>query len=172
MTVDSLQSSDVSHLRHSRGSMDKEDALDLLEQIVPPVVQTLGLELVGLEVQRNNRTLMIEVFADRPRGGITIDECAAINRQVVNKIEEGLLIADDYSLAVSSPGLDWPLKTDKDFLRTIDRPVRFHLAEAIDGKIEYSGTVRRVEGENVMVELNEKEIAIPIKGIRKAVQVI
>lgn len=152
--------------------MDKEDALDLLEQIVPPLVKAQGLELVGLEVQRYNHTLRIEIFADRPRGGITIDECAGINRQVINKIEEGLLIADDYTLAVSSPGLDWPLKTDKDFLRAIDRPVRFHLAEAIDGKIEYSGTVRRVEGENVMVEIKEKEIAIPIKNIRKAVQIV
>ena len=152
--------------------MDREDVSQLMEEIVPPEVEAQGLELVGLKVSRRNRTFLIEVFADRERGGITIDECAAINRRIINKIESEQLLEGDYTLAVSSPGIDWPLKTEKDFLRALNRQVRFHLEEPMDGKIEYAGTIRAIEGASVIVALTQGEITIPIRNIHKAVQII
>ena len=134
--------------------------------------ESLSLELVELNIRRLGKVIQVEVFVDKETGGITMDECSAVDRQLSRYIEEKNLIADDYVVEVSSPGLDRPLKTKKDFLRAQGTEVRFHLIEMVEGKKEHSGIVKVVEEHAVYVETKKITVVIPFDKIQKAVLII
>lgn len=143
-----------------------------VEHLVAPLLEANSFELVELKVDYHNRTFKIEILADRTQGGITIEECAFLNKMIVAGIEEGQLIRDPYELAVASPGLDRPLTTQKDFLRVKDQKVRILLAEPVQEKWEYVGRVVDVFPDAVTVTVKAAQIKIPLDKIKKAVQFI
>ena len=158
-----------------------------IRAIVTPTLKVLSLELIELSVQRRTKKIAIEIIADRIGGGITIEECGQINRQLNNIIEQQQLLAadQDYVIEVCSPGLDRPLKTAVDFARMIGRQVRFCLLQAVEQKYEYVGEVKSIREQEVVISSSEEkiksqrvfsldytEIVIPLTKIGKAVQVI
>ena len=134
--------------------------------------KSLSFELVELNIRRLGKVIQVEVFVDKESGGITMDECSAVNRQLSRYLEEKNLIADDYVVEVSSPGLDRPLKIKKDFLRAKGAEVRFHLIDMIEGKKEHSGIIKTVEDNAVYVETKKITVVIPFDKIQKAVLMI
>ena len=132
----------------------------------------MAVEIVEINIRRQGRAIMVEVLADKKKGGITIDECTVINKQLSQKIEEENFIEDDYWIEVSSPGLDRPLKTEKDFMRVIGKKVRFHLSDFLENKKEYEGVIREVAGRNVFIKTKVKPLTIPLDKIVKATQII
>ena len=82
------------------------------------------------------------------------------------------MFTGNYSLEVSSPGLDRPLKTKKDFLRVSGREVVFYLSENLHGKKEHQGVIKDVSEEKVEVQTKSGLVSIPFKIINKAVQII
>lgn len=157
-----------------------EELEEKIKNISLPLVEELHLDLVELRIRRpirsrsagQGRTIVIEILADRPTGGITIEECSVLNRNIYQKIETEQLLEEEYTLEVSSPGLDRPLKTQKDFLRVIDRRVRVHLLEPLNNKREYEGQVREVNENQLVINGNAHSIAIPIEQIALARQII
>ncbi len=149
-----------------------EEIEEKIKNISLPLAEELHLDLVELKIRRQGRGIVIQILADRPRGGITIEECSALNRNIFNKIETDQLLEDEYNLEVSSPGLDRPLKTHKDFLRVTDRRVRVHLLELLNNKKEYEGLVREVNENQLILNGNAHSIVIPIEQIALARQVI
>jgi ribosome maturation factor RimP len=145
---------------------------DQLESIAVPIIGQVAAELIELKVSRHNKMIMINILADKPKGGITIDECAYINKMIVRAIEEDGMFGEDFTVEVSSPGLDRPLKTAKDFTRVIGKEIRIHLKEKIDNKLEHTGSMRSVNDDAVLIEAKNNSITIPLKAITKAVQVI
>ena len=149
-----------------------EDVQAKIEEWLAPWLLELNVELVDLTIKRAGRTVMIEVLVDRAQGGITIAQCTTINKRLSANLEIENLIADDYMLEVSSPGLDRPLKNRKDFLRILGKPVRVHLVEPVAQKLEHSGLLANVEADDILVQVKEGLIRIPLEKITKAVQVI
>lgn len=147
-----------------------EDLRAQLEPVILPFFAEAGLDLVDLKVRQYQGTTHIEVLADRPQGGITIDECAGLNRRINRTLEENQIIPGDYAVDVSSPGLDWPLKTKKDFLRILNREVRFILEKTPNLKGEYVGIVRDAGDDEVHIEWEGQPVTIPVRLIKKAVQ--
>ena len=148
------------------------DTLTLqIEKVIKPFIKDRLLELVEISIKPRNKSVMIRILADRPQGGITVDECAAINRYLVGEIDQRQL-ASDYTVEVSSPGLDRPLKTTKDFLRGIGREVRFYLSEPVDNKREYAGVIQGIQDNCVVVQVTKGTIVIPLKNIDKATQIV
>jgi ribosome maturation factor RimP len=143
-----------------------------LEGVINPLLGESGLDLVNLKVNRQGRDVVIEILADRPRGGITISECTRVNRQLVQRIEEEKLLGEEYSVTVSSPGIDWPLQTRKDFLRVLNRTIRFMLTEPVDERLEYEGKLERVDDDQVAIDVRKSLVIIPMDKIKKAVQII
>lgn len=141
-------------------------------EIAKPFFEEIGAELVDLNVRRTHSQVHIQILADKPAGGITIDECSELNRKIGDAIEGQSLIGVHYLLEVSSPGLDRPLKTFRDFLRVRGREVRFFLSEPVEEKLEHAGVVQRIEGDQVVIESNFSKIVIPLNKINKAKQVI
>ena len=143
-----------------------------IEKIALPLLNAMDADLVELNVCRHRSSLTIQILADKKQGGITINECSKLNREIGDAIEGENLITGRYILEVSSPGLDRPLRTTKDFLRVVGREVRFFLSEPVENRIEHIGAIRRVEEENVVIDFNSVEITIPITKVNKAIQII
>ncbi len=137
---------------------------------VSAVTEDLGLELVEVKIGRHKSDVFIQVLADKPDGKISLEECTRLNRSIVETIDkEGFFSEDGYSLEVSSPGLDRPLLTHKDFSRNINNTIHLWLKEKVLDKTEYQGLVKSVNQENLVLisGKDKKEIVIPIEKVMK-----
>ncbi len=140
--------------------------------ILQDLCRGMGLDLVHLEVKRVNREVQIEVLTDRPRGGITIEECSRLNKRLCDEIDAANLFTEGYTVRVSSPGVDRPLRNEQDFLRVIGRPVRLYLSEKIADKLEHVGVVEAASAEQVTISHRPESLKIPFEIINKAIQEI
>ncbi len=144
----------------------------LVQKIAPLIedlIQGFGLVLIELNIHALGGKTGIELFIDKPKGGITIDDCAQINRKLGDLIDQQNLIENSYVLEVSSPGLDRPLKTVKDFFRMMGRNVRFFLAQSVENKMEHVGLIKSVNDDRVLIETKSaQEVIIPMAFINKA----
>ncbi len=143
-----------------------------VENIILPIIDQAGLELVELIVDQRRSTYLLEVLVDRPLGGITLAQCVQLNKNIVEAIDQSQTWADNYELVVASPGLDRMLKNEKDFRRMLGKRIKFLLTEKVDGKGEYFGLVKEVFEHEVCVSLKKKDVKIPFDKIMKAVLVI
>jgi len=147
----------------------------LTEKIKPmimPIIDELSAELVELNMKQRGKTVVVDIIADKLNGGITVDECTAINKQVVCALENRQWFGEDFIVEVSSPGLDRTLKTTKDFTRVIGRKVRVHLREPIEETIEHNGIVVHVKENQITIQKKNTMVTIPLVVISKAVQMI
>ena len=153
--------------------MTVEEVQTKVETLSLPLLVQAGIDLVELQIGRNGKDVSLRIFADRPTGGITIGECARLNRSIVEAIDADGFLGDAYELEFSSPGLDRPLFTHKDFARNLNRPVRVCLKEPIEGKKEYTGILAAVDGQTLTVHLKKKNtVVLPLACIEKGLLVI
>ncbi len=151
-----------------------DDIRRKIETLAVPILERAGVDLVELSVGRHKDEVSVRFAADLPAGGITIAQCASLNRAIVAAIDaDGFLGERGYSLEFASPGLDRPLTGLKDFRRHLGRPIRCWLATVVDGKKEHSGIVTAVNDDalTVLTKKNEKVI-LPLGQIIKAMLVI
>ena len=149
-----------------------EDLRLKIEESLAPLLENIASELVELRLRRQMKTLVVDIIVDHPQGGITVEQCSHINKEISRRIEENQWIEGEYVVEVSSPGLDRPLKTSKDFLRVQGRQVRCHLSEPVKERIEYLGIVENVSEDYVVLRLKTRTIEIPLSYIQKSVQVV
>jgi len=136
-----------------------------IEALIAPFIEELSAELVELNMRQSNKTTVIDVIADKPDGGITIDEIIYINKQAVAAIEEKQWFGENFVVEVSSPGLDRVLKTSKDFTRARGRKVRVHLLDPIEGKIEHHGEIIEIKENKVLIQSKKQLVTIPLEII-------
>ncbi|MBF0123120.1 MAG: ribosome maturation factor [Candidatus Omnitrophica bacterium] len=137
-----------------------------------PICDALGLDIVELGIHPYNETLNVQLFVDRPLGGIEIDECTKVNHRLDVVLYEELKLGNNYTLEVSSPGLDRPLKTFPDFRRVIGRDIHLFLRERVQEKMELEGELKGVREAEVIIETKKGECIIPIALIERGKQVI
>ena len=144
--------------------------MDVRESVTKTIEQVLAsyrMELVDVEYQREHGGWVVRVYLDKD-GGITLDDCSLISGEVGEIIEVNDIIGHPYTLEVSSPGLNRPLKREKDFTRSIGKRVKIKTKEAIDGQKNFIGELLRYEGDMVILEVEGREKAIPFPLILKA----
>ena len=125
-----------------------------LAAIVGPVIEGLGFELVRIRLM-GGKTRILQIMADRPEGGIEVDDCASISTAVSAVLDVEDPIEDNYVLEVSSPGIDRPLTRLKDFDMWVDYEARLETTELIDGRRRFKGTLQGTEGDEVLIEIEE-----------------
>jgi ribosome maturation factor RimP len=116
--------------------MRKDEIICELENIMRDHLESQGLELVELVYRFEGRYMVLRLLVDRPEGGITIEECARLNNEISCILDEKNIIEERFALEVCSPGLDRPLKSKNDFVRSLNRKVKFFLSQPVHGKIE------------------------------------
>jgi ribosome maturation factor RimP len=152
--------------------VDRYEITEELRKFIDDFLTSRGLELVELIYRREGRDQVLRVFTDRPEGGISLGECAQVNRRLGEALDENMILQEEYNLEVSSPGLDRWLSNKKDFLRVKGKEVKFFLREQVDGKIEWDGVITSVDEQAVCIETKSKPLVIPLSIINKGKQII
>jgi ribosome maturation factor RimP len=152
--------------------MDRYEITRQLEAVIAEYLSGCGLELVELIYRRELSDQVLRVLADKPEGGISIGECAQLNRKLGAVLDEKSLLQEGYVLEVSSPGLDRPLSTKKDFLRCKAKLVKFFLREPVEGKVEWDGEIISVDDNAVHINIKDRPLSIPLASVNKAKQII
>lgn len=135
-----------------------------LAGIVGPVIEALGFELVRIRLM-GGKMRILQIMADRPEGGIEVDECAKISTAVSAVLDVEDPIEDQYVLEVSSPGIDRPLTRLKDFEMWKGWEARVETTELIDGRRRFKGTLVGAEEDEILIEIEEAGEALTI-GLR------
>lgn len=132
-----------------------------LADIVQPVIEGLGFELVRIRLM-GGATRILQIMADKPEGGIEVDHCGDISTAVSAVLDVEDPIEENYVLEVSSPGIDRPLTRLKDFEMWKGWEARIETTELIDGRRRFKGTLGGVEGEEVLIQLDEGKDTVTI----------
>lgn len=140
--------------------MGKTDVAGLVEKIAVPIVEGHGLELVDVEYVKEAGNWYLRIFIDKPEG-ISHDECQVVSENIGNVLDEQDLIPQNYFLEVSSPGLDRPLKKDKDFERYEGRKIRVHTFAPWNGKKEFMGLLAGLRENEIILSTDGETLAIP-----------
>ena len=125
-----------------------------LAEIVQPVIEGLGFELVRIRLM-GGATRTLQIMADKPEGGIEVDHCGDISTAISAVLDVEDPIEENYVLEVSSPGIDRPLTRLKDFEMWKGWEARIETTELIDGRRRFKGTLAGVEGDEVLIALDE-----------------
>lgn len=143
-------------------------AIDVrLAEIVTPVIEDLGYELVRLRLI-SGKTMILQIMADKSDGGIDVDDCANISHALSAVLDVEDPIEGEYALEVSSPGIDRPLTRLKDFEAFEGYEVKLLTSELIDGRKRFNGTLRGVEGNEILIEIPEGTIGLEFDWITEA----
>lgn len=126
-----------------------------LAEIVAPTIEGLGFELVRIRLM-GGKTRTLQIMADRPEGGIEVEDCARISTAVSAVLDVEDPLEDPYTLEVSSPGIDRPLTRLKDFDMWEGYEARVETTELIDGRRRFKGILRGTEGDEILIELDEQ----------------
>lgn len=156
--------------------MKREDTQKQIEELVMPILDDLAYELVDLQLRQEGRSLALCIYIDKP-GGITLDDCVDVSREVGAILEIEDPIRSAYRLEVSSPGLDRPLKNAADFVRFAGKKAKLKSREMIDPdqrgnkRKTFVGTLLGLEEGKVKLELSDKRggvIMIALEDLEKA----
>lgn len=142
-----------------------------IEKPVTEVVEMEGLELVELSVSDRGHKTLVRVFADRPGGGISIDECARLSSKLSDRFDLENVFERAYILEVSSPGLERPLISRRDFERKLGRSVRLWLVE--NGQTgEVAGKLLAVTDEDLLLQTDEAVKRFAFKTVVKGKEIL
>ena len=142
-----------------------------IQALVEPILAERGIELVELTCRPQGRQHVVRLLVDRV-GGVTIAQCAHINQQIGNALEAANLIEGSYTVEVSSPGLDRPLTTKRDFERALGEDLQVGVADP-EGRVRsVSGMLLAVQHEAVVLKTPQGNVTVPFTEIRSAKKAI
>ncbi|MFK7751960.1 MAG: ribosome maturation factor RimP [Sedimentitalea sp.] len=130
-----------------------------LAEIITPVLEGMGYELVRVRLMSGKATTL-QIMADRPEGGIEVNDCADISTAVSAILDVEDPILDAYALEVSSPGIDRPLTRLKDFDMFQGYEAKIETDELIDGRRRFKGELAGIEGDEVLINIEEGTIGL------------
>ena len=138
-----------------------------LQGLLQGSVEDLGCELWGIECQCVGRYLTVRLFIDK-EGGVTVEDCADVSRQVSAVLDVEDPIADKYNLEVSSPGLDRPLFTLNQFERYLGQEILLHLRIPVADRRKWQGQLAKIENDMITLIVDGKEQVLAFGNIQKA----
>ena len=139
----------------------------LVRSLAEPLCASEGLELVHVEFQREANGRVLRLYIDKP-GGIKLDDCAGVSRQMGDILDVNLEEIGPYSLEVTSPGSERPLAKHEDFERFKGNRVKLKATRPFNGQKNFTGILRGISGEQVNLQIGEEDIVIPYQDISKA----
>lgn len=144
-----------------------ESVLKEIQRLIEPVLSEMGIELVDMEFVSGQHRRILRIYADRPTG-INLDDCAMVSREIGNLLDVKDVLQHHYVLEVSSPGLNRPLKNEKDFLRVVGRKIKVKTAVPLEGCRNFTGVLRSFDGATLRLKLDDTVVLIPKRDVKKA----
>jgi len=140
---------------------------DTLLAMLRPMVEELGYELWELEYSPGRGNGFVRLYIDA-EAGITVEDCERVSRAVSELLDVADPVPGQYTLEVSSPGLDRPLRTPAHFARFVGEQVFVELAQPLGGRRRFKGPLVTAGTEAIEVEMEGQRHVLPVAGIRKA----
>lgn len=137
--------------------LSRKKVMDNVKTICESIAENLQYELVDVEFIKEHQDYFLRVYIHKP-GGVNIDDCQKMSQLLSSKLDEDDPISVSYYLEVSSPGLDRPLKTDKDLNRNLGKEIELRLYEALDGKKGYEGILEGFTEEEIRIQTSTNDI--------------
>jgi len=138
-----------------------------LTELFEPTIEALQLELWGVEHIQQGKYSLLRIYIDADQG-ITADDCANVSRQLGALLDVEDPIAGEYTLEVSSPGLDRPLFTAKQFEQFVGSEVSLRMRSAIEGRRKFQGSIVKLDGDNIFLHVDGEDYELPHADIDKA----
>jgi ribosome maturation factor RimP len=145
------------------------DIAEQIRQILHPILESMGLTLWDLEFHKQGPQWLLRIFIDRESGGVTLNDCETVNRDLGAALDVEDIISHPYTLEVSSPGLDRTLSKPEHFARFTGSMVKIKTFQSINGQKVFRGTLLGLAEGMVSMELETGLVLeIPMTGITKA----
>ena len=138
-----------------------------IEQLIEPVVQSLGFEFWGLELSGRGRHTLLRIYIESELG-IRVDDCAQVSRQVSALLDVEDPITGEYTLEVSSPGMDRPLFKLDHYQRCVGEEVQLRLRQPYEGQRKFTGLLKGVEADEIVIQIDDEEFCFPLETIDQA----
>ena len=148
--------------------MTRQDVITQVEELLRPIAVRLGLETVDLALSGEGHRTVLRVVVDRVEGGITVEECARVSEALSRQLDLYDLFEDPYTLEVSSPGLDRPLRNDADFRRFAGKKAELKTYGPVEGQRHFRGILLGVIGEAVVLQVDGRQVQLPKSQIAQA----
>ena len=139
--------------------MAKKDYESKTETLIQPLIDANHFELVDVEWVKEGANWYLRVFIDK-EGGITVDDCELVSRAFEEILDKEDYISENYIFEVSSPGLDRPLKKEKDFARSIGKDVEIKLYKALNKEKEFVGVLTAYDPETITITLDDESTMV------------
>lgn len=140
-----------------------------VEELLAPILSSEGFELVDIDYKKEGGTFFLRVFIDK-EGGVTLDDCALVNEELGAVLDIEDTIPNEYTLEVSSPGVERPLKKPDDYRRFVGKRANIRLYKQLGGKKEIVGIIKGVEDSRVSLieDKTNASIEVDLKDIAKS----
>jgi ribosome maturation factor RimP len=127
----------------------------------------MGFELVDVEFLTDRGRKVLRIYVDA-EGGITLDECVEVSREIGTLIDLEDMVPDQYVLEVSSPGLDRPLKKEKDFAAAVGRRVKVKMKKPVGRRRNFTGILESFENSVIILQVDNRNVSLPLKEVERA----
>jgi len=141
---------------------------DRIASLLAPVVEDLGYEFVGLEYSSNPKNRVLRVYIDEPDKGIDLSDCETVSREISATLDVEDPVTGQYTLEVSSPGVERPLFTAEHFERFIGEMASVQLHAPQDGRRRFKGTIVAVDGDTVHLDVDGTVRQLAVADMDKA----
>lgn len=145
-----------------------KNAAEQIAELIAPTVEALGLELWGIELQQQGKYSLLRVYIENHEDGVDIEDCEKVSRQVSALLDVEDPISGEYTLEVSSPGIDRPLFTAEQFGLYVGETVNIRLRTALQGRRKFKGVIERVNEGVVDLLVDGESVAIQLTDLDKA----
>ena len=145
--------------------MAKIKTEDIVYNLAKPIVDEYDFELIDVEYKKEGQNWYLRFYIDK-EGGITLNDCETISRRLSDLLDEKDPIEGSYYLEVSSPGLDRPLKKERDFIRYFDRDIEVSLYKPLNDSKHFKGVNKGVKDNTLTIQLdNGSLLEIPMETV-------
>jgi ribosome maturation factor RimP len=150
----------------------KEDPMAVaeskLKQFLQPIVEALGCQLWGVDLQSGARTKLLRVYIDKDDGLVGIEDCERVSRQAGSVLDVEDAIKGEYILEVSSPGMDRPLYELGQYEKYVGEDISVRLRFPYEGRRNFKGRLTGIDGDEIILVVTDHEYLFPVEGIEKA----
>lgn len=143
-----------------------EDVIVKIENVVSPVLKEMELDLVDIEYLQEGGYWYVRIYIEKVDGDVSLDDCAKVSMAVEDDVDR--LIDKKFFLEISSPGVERPLKKEKDYIRFTGSKIKVSLKHKINEKKNLEGILSKFENDTLFMHVDGADMEIPFKEVRKA----